>query len=186
MQKKIIAIAVITIFVIALLYFYRTPTISRYNFEQNKLYSPAYGKVETILHNKEKNLIRISIFLDINDIHSQYYPSNGMLLSRQTIPGKYEIATQNSNTVNNARTITKIVTPYQDIVTIEQVSGLIARKISDGGQKVGATVSVGEYLGRIHLGSRVNIIFSDDWEPTVAVGDIVRGPDSEIAKLRVN
>ena len=165
--------------------FYREPVIKRTNFDQNTLYSPCYGIVQSVLHNKERKLKMISIFLRVSDIHSQYYPISGSLISREVIKGKYKMATKIDNVANNARTITKVKTERGDIIKIEQISGILARKISSGPQKVGAEVNTGDYLGRIHLGSRVNITFPDTWESVVQIGQYVAGPDTELAKLKI-
>lgn len=165
--------------------FYREPSIKRAEFDPNTLYSPCYGVVQSVLHNKERKLKMISIFLRVSDIHSQYYPIGGSLVSREVIKGKYKMATKDSNTINNARTITKVKTERSDIIKIEQISGILARKISSGPQSVGDEVKAGDYLGRIHLGSRVNITFPDTWESVVQIGQNVAGPDTELAKLKV-
>lgn len=178
-----IILLIIIVIIVLINIFYREPTIQRSFYENNKMYSPCYGIVETVLHDTEKHLKMISVFLRVSDIHSQYFPVNGELISRVKVKGKYKMATSLAKTGENARTITEILTPSGDIVKVEQISGKLARKISDGPRSIGDGVAAGEYLGRIHLGSRVNITFPDTWNVLVEKNQYVKGPDTIIALL---
>lgn len=179
MNKTLLVVIIFLLVLIAgIAAFYRLPNITREVFNSDVLYSPAYGKVERIITQGDKTLV--SIFLRISDIHSQYYPTNGIIKSRITIPGKYRMATKYDKTTFNAKVRTILHTEHGDI-QIDQISGKLARKITTDNLALGSRVYAGDYLGRIHLGSRVNLTFPSTYRVQVREGDYVRGPDTAIA-----
>ena len=181
-MNSAILVVIIFLFILitGIIAFYRLPEISRMVFDSDILYSPAYGKVEKIIKQGDKTLV--SIFLRISDIHSQYYPISGVIGSRITIPGKYRMATKYDKTTYNAKVRTILHTNNGD-VQIDQISGKLARKITTDNLALGSQVHAGDYLGRIHLGSRVNITFPSKFTVIVKEGEYVKGPDTIIAKI---
>ncbi len=178
----IIILIIILIIVLGVRFFYRAPKIVRKDYKETEIYGPCYGIVEAVLHDAEKHQKMISIFLRISDIHSQYYPVSGELISRVKVKGKYKLATSLPSTEQNARTITTISTKHGPVI-VEQISGKLARKISNGPQTIGEDVVAGEYLGRIHLGSRVNIYMPDNYNIIVEKNQYVNGPDTILALI---
>lgn len=176
----LVIIIFLLVLITGIIAFYRLPKITRAIFDTDIIYSPAYGKVEKII--KQDNKTLVSIFLRISDIHSQYYPVNGVIGSRITIPGKYRMATKYDKTTGNAKVRTIIHTKNGD-VQIDQISGKLARKITTDNLVLGSEVNAGDYLGRIHLGSRVNITFPSTFTVLVKEGEYVKGPDTIIAEI---
>jgi phosphatidylserine decarboxylase len=176
----LVVVIFLLVLILGIVAFYRLPNIAREVFNSNVLYSPAYGKVERIITQGDKTLV--SIFLRISDIHSQYYPTNGVIKSRITIPGKYRMATKYDKTTFNAKVRTILHTEHGDI-QIDQISGKLARKITTDNLESGSQVYAGDYLGRIHLGSRVNLTFPSTYHVQVREGDYVRGPDTAVAVM---
>jgi len=137
-------------FLLFLLYFHRVPNkIIPIN---GSILSPAYGTIRELSNN------HISIFLNVNDVHLQYCPCDGKIISQKYIVGNYCFA-QNQCSDKNSTLETIIDTEFGKI-KIKQISGIIARKIISF-KKVGDSIKRGELFGFIRFGSRVDLDFID-------------------------
>ncbi|MGH9784842.1 MAG: phosphatidylserine decarboxylase, partial [Terriglobia bacterium] len=67
-------------------------------------------------------------------------------------------------------------------ITFRQIAGLLARRIVFR-KKIGDRVALGERVGLIKFGSRVDVFLPPEAPPAVAVGDRVRGGASVLARL---
>jgi phosphatidylserine decarboxylase len=150
-DKKKIPILIIVVFVLSILYFYRNPPVhmQRCPNDNSCIYSPCYGTVMDIDKNK------ISVFLSVWDVHRQYYPTSGVVKSVKEVKGNYSVAYNKEKSEDNYKVVHTVATKYGDIV-VTQVAGVLARAISYY-KKPGDNVVVGEPLGIIHFGSRVDI-----------------------------
>jgi len=157
-------------------YFNRKPIIDIIP-NSNYILSPAFGTIQSIELNSQTNNYEISIFLSLFDIHSQYYPCDGNVLSiMYDDTGKYEIA----NDIGKSRDNTKCIILLDNGIQITQLAGMVARTIETVPKK---HAKQGEYMGCIYLGSRVDItIPKNRYRLLCSVGDTVNGPYSHIAK----
>ena len=140
--------------------------------------SPADGKVVSI-HRNDPGITRISIFLNIFDVH----------VNRSPIAGKIsEVRYQRGQFVNAARELASTQNE-QNMVTVDdgetsirfsQIAGLIARRIVFY-KRAGDNVGKGERVGLIKFGSRVDVFLGPEWELAVKEGEHVSGGSSVLA-----
>jgi phosphatidylserine decarboxylase len=159
-------IALLTI--LFLMYFYRTPE-GPFNQSVNTdaIYSPCYGEVISI--EKTESFIIIKVFLSIFDIHTQWYPVDGKILSAKHYSGEFHPAYLFKKTHRNEQTVTVIQRKNGEIITVRQVAGLVARRIVNN-SVAGADVVQGTMMGMIKLSSQVVITFPATYTPAVVLG----------------
>jgi phosphatidylserine decarboxylase len=140
--------------------------------------SPADGKVVAI--RPEDGGTRISIFLNVFDVHVNRSPIEGRITAVEYHKGKFLVASkEEASTENERNTIT--VEGGGSKVVFKQIAGLIARRIVCW-KKVGDTVSKGERVGLIKFGSRVDIWFGPEWKIAVREGERVSAGSSVLAR----
>jgi len=162
------------------LWFFRDPerVISA---AQGAIVSPADGKVtdvSTVEQNGDRRT-RISIFLNVFNVHVNRSPIAGVITDVKYKTGKFRNA---MSTVSAGLNEQNIVTVEGDggTVVFKQIAGLLARRIVFT-KKLGDHVARGERVGLIKFGSRVDVIFAADAEMKVRVGDNVKGGSSVLA-----
>jgi phosphatidylserine decarboxylase len=179
--KWLIAINVIVL--IMFLYFYRKPSIVRKEFAVGTIYGPCYGKVSNIVYDKESDTNYITIFLSPLDIHHQYYPVSGTLIERiYDQNGNFALAYEFEKSSKNEKAIHRFNVDNQ-IITMIQIAGFLARRITYDGKLAGSQVFVGDRLGMIHFGSRVDLILPASYKLQIQPHSYINGPDTIIAKL---
>ncbi len=143
--------------------------------------SPADGKVTdvSVVDQNGRQQTRISIFLNVFNVHVNRAPIAGVITDVQ----------YRSGTFHNAMGAASAELNEQNVVTVEgeggtvifkQIAGLLARRIVFT-KKVGDHVGRGERVGLIKFGSRVDVLFSADAEMQVQMGDKVKGGSSVLA-----
>ncbi|MBI5282123.1 MAG: phosphatidylserine decarboxylase [Candidatus Solibacter usitatus] len=141
--------------------------------------SPADGKVVLIKRKPEST--RVCIFLNVFDVHVNRSPIAGKVVDVEYKPGKFLVASkEEASTENEMNTIT--VDGHGTVVTFSQIAGLIARRIVCY-KKPGDFVTVGERIGLIKFGSRVDITFGPEWQIVVQEGQRVSAGSSVVARL---
>lgn len=155
-RSKIIAI-IATIALILLAAFFR-PVGYPIAVRHDAILSPADGKILGIT--QENDHIRISIFLNIHNVHVQYAPIAGRIKLQEYKAGTFHPAYMFQKSALNERMITTLDTHIGE-VTIIQIAGLVARRII-ALKKKGDYVTQGTPLGLIKLGSRVDILVPRD------------------------
>jgi phosphatidylserine decarboxylase len=125
---------------------------------------------------------RVSIFLNVFDVHVNRTPVAGTVTSVVYQPGQFLVASrEEASTVNEQNTIT--VEGDGTRVVYKQIAGLIARRVVCW-KKPGDRVALGERIGLIKFGSRMDVILGPEWEITIRVGERVAGGSSVIARRR--
>jgi phosphatidylserine decarboxylase len=143
--------------------------------------SPADGKVVHV-RALGGGQHRVSIFLNIFNVHVNRVPVSGKVTAVEYQPGKFKMAhLEDASTENEQNTVT--IDGPAGAVTVRQIAGLIARRIVCD-KRAGDTVDKGERFGLIKFGSRVDIFFGPEWELAVRPGDKVKGGSSVLAALR--
>jgi phosphatidylserine decarboxylase len=141
--------------------------------------SPADGKV-VVVQSDAPAKTRISIFLNIFDVHVNRTPISGKITAVKYSKGLFRVASrEDASTVNEMNTVT--VQGDGTTVIFKQIAGLIARRIVFD-KKVGDMVAAGERIGLIKFGSRVDVEFGPEWEVTVRPGMRVSAGSSVIAR----
>lgn len=151
------------------------------------LVSPADGKILGIRKIEDMFVgpaYRIDIFLSVFNVHLNRIPASGQIAFVQYRPGKFWVAFKDKASEENERTDLGILTDSGSI-RVAQIAGTIARRIICSSQK-GDAVARGQLYGLIRFGSRVEMSFPLSYEPSVAVGDHVRGGETIMARLRTD
>jgi phosphatidylserine decarboxylase len=173
------------LFILAIfcLYFFRDP--DRAIPDGPVAVSPADGKVVAILGDGAE-CTRISIFLNVFDVHVNRAPVAGQITNVQYSKGKFLVASRelaSSQNERNTVTIAANVPGDASSVRFAQIAGLIARRIVFY-KKPGDTVARGERVGLIKFGSRVDVFLGPEWEIQVRPGERVSGGSSILAQRR--
>ena len=168
--------------------FFRVPIWRKTTIEENAVLSPADGIVaanEEVLedeyfHEKRRQL---SIFMSIYDVHINFFPFDGEVTYYKYHPGKFLLAfNPKSSTDNEHNTIILKDIKGREIL-VRQIAGFVARRIvcalEPGDQAV-----VGEELGMIRFGSRVDVFLPLDAEIKVKIGDKTTGKETVLAMLK--
>jgi phosphatidylserine decarboxylase len=150
--------------------------------------SPADGKVVAVKR-QESGGNRVSIFLNVFDVHVNRAPISGKVSCIQYRKGRFLVASKEEASHSNEQntiTIDGIVNgegggqPAR--VVFKQIAGLIARRIVCY-KKAGDLVEAGERVGLIKFGSRVDVFLGPEWKVTVRTGEHVAGGSSILARL---
>jgi phosphatidylserine decarboxylase len=141
--------------------------------------SPADGRVVAI-QGESRDVTRISVFLNIFDVHVNRAPIAGRVAEVLYRPGRFHVASRERSSQQNEQ---NIVTLEGDGATVvfKQIAGLIARRVVFR-KKPGDWVAAGERVGLIKFGSRVDVLFGPEWEIAVRLGERVKAGSSVIAR----
>lgn len=148
--------------------------------------SPADGKITNVspVTMGETRYVRISIFLNVFDVHVNRSPIAGVIQDIRYQKGKFlnamnetcaELNEQNSVTVEGDG----------ERVVFKQIAGLLARRIVFT-KKLGDRVARGERVGLIKFGSRTDVLLDASASLQVRVGDRVKGGSTVLAFLDTN
>ncbi|HWB87109.1 MAG TPA: phosphatidylserine decarboxylase [Bryobacteraceae bacterium] len=161
------------------LYFFRDP--ERQAPAGPVAVSPADGKVVAV---KAENpgLNRVSIFLNIFDVHVNRSPISGAITKVEYCPGQFHVASREECSTQNEQNVVTVQAEDTTVV-FKQIAGLIARRIVFT-KKPGDRLAIGDRVGMIKFGSRVDVLFAPEWEITVQPGMRVRAGESVIARRR--
>ena len=143
--------------------------------------SPADGKVVAIV--PENGLTRMSVFLNVFDVHVNRSPIGGKVVAVRYQRGKFLVASRETASVQNEQNAVTVEAPDGVRVTFKQIAGLIARRIVFR-KNIGDTVAAGDRIGLIKFGSRVDILFGPEWEMAVKTGQRVSAGSSVIARRK--
>jgi phosphatidylserine decarboxylase len=171
------ASAICVILLICLIVFYRYK-LTRTDFPDNIIISPAEGKITNITY--KNDLIHISIFMSVLNNHTQIYPINGTVIDRiydQT--GKFDIVVHQDKCRENEKKIHTILSNNNKLITVTQIAGFLPRRISSS-KLFPESIRAGQYLGMIKFGSRIDISFPGDINKLyvrlhdhIGIGDII-------------
>lgn len=142
--------------------------------------SPADGKVVAVVA-EGKGLTRISIFLNIFDVHVNRSPVSGVIEDFAYQKGKFLVASLEAASSDNEQTVITVRSKDGTVVVFKQIAGLIARRIIFSKQK-GDFVQAGERIGLIKFGSRVDVILGPEWQIEVSPGMRVGAGSSILAR----
>lgn len=172
------------IFFIFALQFFRDPTRIPVG-DGHSVLAPADGRViaiEKIIDPiRQVPSVKISIFMNVFNVHSNRSPVDGEVLSVNYFPGSFVNAALDKAAVENERNALVIRHTYTGReITCIQIAGLVARRILCH-VKVGSQVLRGGRFGFIRFGSRVDVYLPEDVEITTMVGDKVQAALNIIA-----
>jgi len=143
--------------------------------------SPADGKIVAIKQERP-DWTRISVFLNIFDVHVNRSPISGRIAAVDYRPGQFLVASREQASSQNEQNAVTVDGDGTRVV-FKQIAGLIARRIIFR-KKPGDEVQTGERIGLIKFGSRVDVFFGPEWEIAVKTGERVSAGSSVLARRR--
>ncbi len=148
--------------------------------------SPADGKLIMITEVDEPSFvggraIRLSIFMNVFNVHVNRYPVDGVVKYVHYNKGKFFNAAAEKSSLENEQMSVGIDTGRYRIL-VRQIAGLIARRIVTY-SKLGETVKQGDRMGIIRFGSRVDVFLPVESSLRAKVGDITVAGVTILAEL---
>lgn len=153
------------------LYFFRDP--ERALPTDGRIYSPGDGVVLSVGREGPGDVVTLRIFLSVFDVHIQRAPCAGRVTKVAEVPGSFAAAMKDAAR-GNYRVVMTIEPEGRGPLVVEQISGLIARRI-ECWRKPGDVVAAGEKYGIIYFGSQAAVHFPAGSSCTVKAGDRVAG-----------
>lgn len=148
--------------------------------------SPVDGKVCKVERSTDpltgEEAQKISIFMNVFNVHSQKSPVSGVVEEIRYTPGLFVNADLDKASTDNERNAVRVRMDDGHSVTFVQVAGLVARRILCYAS-IGDRLERGQRYGFIRFGSRVDVYLPLDAEVIVSIGDKVTGVMTPIARL---
>ncbi|CAN5858531.1 phosphatidylserine decarboxylase family protein [soil metagenome] len=175
----------LTIIALWVAYFFRDPERTGERGQQVVI-APADGKVVLIEDVDEPAFMggrahRVSIFMNVFNVHVNRYPVSGTVRYVIHNPGKFLNAAADKASTENEQSSVGIETPMGRVLT-RQIAGLIARRIVTY-SKLGEAVTQGDRMGLIRFGSRVDVFLPMSAQVTSKIGDMTVAGTSVIGRL---
>ncbi len=173
-----------------IIYFFRDP---HRIIPQQKgiLVAPADGTITAIAKNEslpdeldfttEEKFTRVSIFLNVFNVHVNRIPIKADVIEAKYIPGKFLNANLDKSSKENERNILLLKTEDGEHIAVTQIAGLIARRIVSYA-KTNDAFQTGERYGIIRFGSRGDIFIPSNYDVSVLIGQTMIGGETIIAK----
>jgi len=176
---------VITILALWVAYFFRDPERSGER-GPNLVVAPADGKLIMITEVDEPAFIggratRLSIFMNVFNVHVNRYPVDGTVRYVHYNPGKFLNAAAEKSSLENEQSSVGIQSGSYRIL-VRQIAGLIARRIVTY-SKSGQSVKQGDRMGLIRFGSRVDVFLPTDAKLRVQLGTLTTAGTTVLAEL---
>ena len=182
--------AVLIMFWFFIVSFFREPRRVKIH-DADLIFAPCDGRVvvtETVVEDEYfggREMMQISIFMSITNVHINWFPVGGMVKYFKYHPGRFLVAWHPKSSTENERTTTVVQTEQGDEVMFRQVAGLVARRIVSY-MKEGKQVKQNDICGFIKFGSRIDILIPRESELLVEIGDPVTGTQTPLARLLRN
>lgn len=183
----IIAAISITLYLL-MVNFFRCP-IRRFEQDTEKIViAPADGKIVVVQEVDEQEYfherkLMISIFMNVTNVHANWYPVDGVVKHVSHQNGKFMKAWLPKASTENERSTIVIETPEGQTIMARQIAGAVARRIVTYAQE-GEECFIDEHMGFIKFGSRVDVYLPLNSEVCVKMGEKTTGNQTVIAKLK--
>lgn len=176
---------VFTLLTLWVVYFFRDPERTGPRGEDIVI-APADGRVIQVTEVDEPaflhgRAIRVSIFMNVFNVHVNRYPVTGTVRYVHYNPGKFLNAAVDKASLENEQ-MSVGIEHARGRILVRQIAGLIARRIVTYSRE-GDVVQQAERMGLIRFGSRVDVFLPPGSEVTVRVGELTVAGQSSIAKL---
>jgi len=152
--------------------------------------SPADGLVQMIeavapppeLGMGDDKRTRISVFMNVFNVHVNRVPADGSIVGLAYRPGKFLNASLDKASEFNERQSVRMRVADGREIAFVQIAGLVARRILCSLVE-GQTVRSGERFGMIRFGSRVDVYLPEGVAPLVCVGQLAVAGETVLADL---
>jgi phosphatidylserine decarboxylase len=128
----------------------------------------------------EGERVRLSIFMNVFNVHVNRIPCNGTVTTIAYRPGKFFNASFEKASLHNERMAATIRTEDAKDVAVVQIAGLVARRIVCNLQE-GQSVCRGDRFGIIRFGSRVDVYLPDGARVLANAGASVKAGETVLA-----
>mgnify|MGYP003309583860 CR=1 FL=1 len=168
--------------------FFRCPIRTFEQDTEKIVVAPADGKIVVIEEVDEheyfhERKLMISIFMDVTNVHANWYPVDGVVKHVSHQNGKFMKAWLPKASTENERSTIVIETPEGQTIMARQIAGAVARRIVTYAQE-GEECFIDEHMGFIKFGSRVDVYLPVNSEVCVTMGQKTTGNQTIIAKLK--
>jgi phosphatidylserine decarboxylase len=180
-----LAALLLTVVAIWVAYFFRDPERTGERGERLVI-APADGRVVQITEVDEpaflkEKALRVSIFMNVFNVHVNRYPVSGVVRYVQYNRGKFLNAAAEKSSLENEQMSVGIESGSNRVL-VRQIAGLIARRIVTY-SKDGDRVNQGDRMGIIRFGSRVDVFLPTTAESRVKVGDATFAGVTVVAEM---
>ncbi|MFN8572569.1 MAG: phosphatidylserine decarboxylase family protein [Gemmatimonadaceae bacterium] len=175
----------LTIIALWVVYFFRDPERTGERGDDLAV-APADGKIVMITEVDEPAFVhgratRISIFMNVFNVHVNRYPMSGTVRFVHYNPGKFLNAATEKSSLENEQSSVGIESNGRRIL-VRQIAGLIARRIVTYSRE-GERVEQGERMGIIRFGSRVDVFLPTSSQVLVKNGQITTAGTTVLARV---
>ena len=168
--------------------FFRVPIWRKTTMEADAVVSPADGLVaanevaleDEYFHDRRR---QVSIFMSIYDVHINFFPFDGKVTYYKYHPGKFLLAFKPKSSTDNEHNTIVLKDKKGREILVRQIAGFVARRIVCDLQ-AGDEAVVGEELGMIRFGSRVDVFLPLDAEVKVKINQKTTGKETVLAVLK--
>lgn len=149
--------------------------------------APADGRIVAVekVHDPylEREALKISVFMNVFNVHSNRSPVDGDIRERWYFPGRFLNASLPKASLENERNALWIKMADGKDVTCVQIAGLVAKRIVCH-VNPGEQLARGQRFGFIRFGSRVDVYLPTNAKPNVGIGDKVSATETILAEFR--
>jgi phosphatidylserine decarboxylase len=171
-------------------YFFRDPYRVT-PLREGLVVSPADGRIcaiEDVVPPPELDLervpcVRISVFMNVFDVHVNRAPSAGTVARVTYVPGRFINAELDKASLDNERLALTMELPRKKRIGVVQIAGLVARRIVPFA-KEGDVLAAGERFGLIRFGSRVDVYLPAGHNAHCAIGQRAVAGETVMADLK--
>jgi len=168
--------------------FFRVPIWRTTTIAEDAVLAPADGVVaanevvmeDEYFHDERR---QISIFMSIYDVHINFFPFDGEVTYYKYHPGKFLVAFNPKSSSDNEHNTIVLKDRKGREVLVRQIAGFVARRIVCD-LHPGDEAVVGEELGMIRFGSRVDVFLPLDAEIEVKINHRTVGKETVLARLK--
>ena len=179
--------SVTTIFFLLVVNFFRSPRRHFPEYDEGLIVASADGRIvviEEVMENEyfHDKRLQISIFMSVVNVHANWYPIDGKVVSVKHHKGRFQAAWLPKSSTENERSTIVLKTDTGVEILVRQVAGALARRIVTYA-KPGCECDIEEHMGFIKFGSRVDIYLPLGSTPMVEMEQRVTGCQTILAKL---
>ena len=176
---------VLTLLALWVAYFFRDPERNGARGD-GLVIAPADGRVVHVTEVDEPTFIggralRVSIFMNVFNVHVNRYPVNGTVAYLHYNPGKFLNAANEKSSLENEQMSVGIERGGARVL-MRQIAGLVARRIVTY-SRVGDAAKQGDRMGLIRFGSRVDVFLPTSAVVKVRVGQASQAGTTVLAEL---
>ncbi|WP_092486576.1 phosphatidylserine decarboxylase [Candidatus Ichthyocystis hellenicum] len=166
--------------------FFRDPVRTVVCSDPGLVMSAADGRVVCITQTEDPYLkrpsIKVSVFMNIFNVHRNRAPVSGRVCNKWYTPGKFINASLDKSSDSNERCALWLKTDEGFDVVCVQVAGLVARRILCY-VSTSQVVQVGQSYGFIRFGSRLDMYLPIESRLLVSIGDRVKASLTALCEL---